>query len=129
RRIAPPGAAKGRAGEIGWDAAREKRRDIGLCSDRIDRRQRLEIERRILRRESFWLRRYAVIDAIASCEVGRSWQLRLRLFGGIFSLAARPTRQEIFRVAHSPCSFTAGARRANACGSARSRLRLTKACS
>src|SRR5262245_57146770 len=133
--IGGPSATKRRTGQFRRHAGRKKGADIGLGGDRFDRRQLRWIERRLgfARAAARW-RRIALLAPIFDWmrafrrHLGRSG--RLRCFGVFrrLTLAPRPARDEIFRLAHSR-SFGIGPRRASASGSARSRSRLWNGCS
>src|SRR5215471_7645610 len=129
--IGGPRATKRRTGQFSRHAGREKGSDIGLGGDRFDRRQLRWIERKLGRfaRAAARSRDIAPLALIWNWmhafrrHLGRSG--RLRCFGVFrrLTLAPRPARNEIFRLAHSR-SFGIGPRRASASGSARSRSRL-----
>src|SRR5262249_52889777 len=139
-RIGGPHATKGRTGQLGWHAGTEKGADIALGGDGFDRREVLPVASRLrlaLVPAPEWPPAPRPRDAPPPRAppppgpASRAFGRRLGRGGGLcclgllrrFTLAPRPARNEVFRLAHSR-SFCGGVRRASASGSARSRSRL-----
>src|SRR5262245_52158589 len=115
--IGGPRATKRRTGQFGRHTGREKGSDIALGGDRFDRRKLCGIKRS--------LRGPARIAApYCYAALVLAWMRAFRRL----TLAPRPARDEVFRLAHSR-PLCIGPRRASASGSARSRSRLWNGCS